>query len=200
MLSSVIQYIDQRLLSLGFMPVMYGLVDRILVDGKEIPAQFCKGEWKYLYDFSAGFIYHRIIGEISTEDVEEEETVSCEAYERKTYPMRCVFLRDKKAFSNDVYDSEKIGNEIASYLKVSNNKSVCIAIGADIVEVLPNSINTNIYDVFEEEFTGVEMIPLDYIMVSVDYEIIIQGQIACFDTICTNGEVNQGFDYSRDYS
>jgi len=184
MLSNVITYIDLRLSSLGYMPLMYGLVDRIRIEEKEVPAQYCKGEWKLLEDFTAGFIYHRIIGEISSEDIEEEETVSCEAYEKKTYPMRMVFLKAKSSFENDIYDSEKIGNEIASYLKISNNKSVCIELGADVVEVLPSSINTNIYEVFDNEFKGIDKNPLDYILVSVDYEIIIQGQVSCFDSIC----------------
>lgn len=186
MLSNVIAYIDQRLSTLGYMPLMYGLVDRIRVEGKEIPAQYCKGEWKNLEDFTAGFIYHRIIGEISSENVDEEETVTCEAYEKKTYPMRTVFLKAKSDFNNDLYDSEKIGNEIASYLKVSNNKAVCIQLGADVIEVLPNSINVNTYEVFDSEFKGIDRNPLDYILVSVDYEIIIQGQVSCFDTICNN--------------
>lgn len=193
MLSSVISYIDSKLSALGYMPLMYGLVDRIRVDGKELPAAYCNGEWNHLEDFTNGFVYHRIIGAVSSEDIEEEETVSCQGYLEMTYPMRLVFLRCQESFENNIYASEKVLNELMQAVRIKNNKELSISINADVVESFANEGSNNLYEVYESEYQGTTTIPLGYIMVSVDYNITIQGAISCFTPLC------QG-DYSSDYN
>lgn len=185
MLSSIIDYINERVISLGYIPTVYGLVDRIKVDGKELPAQYCQGEWKYLTDFTDGFIYHRVVGSVNVWEVDEEETVSCEQYQRREYPMRFVFCKLKSKFANDIYSNELIANELLSEILFENNKLLGGIIGSDIVNVESASANIDIYDVFTNEFTNVDTTPLDYYMIAIDYAIIVEGKKSCFDKICS---------------
>ncbi len=184
MLNKVIDFIDQQVSILGYIPSMYGMVDRIRIDGKELPASYCKNEWKHLNEFTEGFFYHRLIGEIDSEIVDEEETVSCQRYEIKNYPMRAVFCKEKKAFQNDVYLQERIANELIGAIRLKNSKSVCIELSADIVEAVVNSTDIDVYSVFEKEYNNIEQEPLECVLISVDYTITIQGATECFEKMC----------------
>lgn len=184
MLSSVIAYINDRVITLGYIPAVFGLVDRIKVDEKELPATYCQNEWKYLNDFTDGFIYHRVIGSIDVEEIDEQETVSCEQYQRRNYPMRFVFCKLKSKFSNDTCTNELIANELMSVILFENNRFLGSIIGSDIVTVERASANINGYDVFSEEYTNIETTSLDYYMISIDYNIIIEGKKSCFDKMC----------------
>lgn len=182
MLSEVIEFIDTRLASLAYAPASKGLVEKYAIDGKEIPSTYCLGEWKAL-NIEDSFIYHRLIGTISTDELDEDEQVSCEPFSQKDYPMRLVFCKKRSEFNNTIYDSQSVGEDLANAIHTLNNRSLTISLGADTVQIQPSEIETNTTNAFNQEF-GLESIPLDYIVIYVDYTITITGANSCFKNIC----------------
>lgn len=184
MLNEIITYLDSRLAEIGYMPKSKGLAEKYAVNGKEIPSTFCKGEWKAL-NVEDSFIYHRITGTISVEELEEEQQTSCEPWSQKDYPMRLVFCKKKNEFNNSIYDAHSVGEDITNAIHILNNKALCIQLGADTIQVQPNDIETNTTTAFGEEF-DLDAIPLDYIFIYIDYTITITGANSCFKNLCQN--------------
>jgi len=186
MLNEVITYLDSLLSEIGYMPKPKGLVEKNAIDGKEIPSTFCKGEWSAL-NVEDSFTYHRLIGTISSEELDEEQSVSCEPWIQKDYPMRLVFCKRKKEFNNSIYDSISVGEDLANAIHILNNKALSISLKADTIQVQPGDIEINTTNAFNEEF-GLDTIPLDYIFIYVDYTITITGANSCFKNLCQQNE------------
>ena len=184
MLSEVINFIDTKLANLAYVPASKGLVEKNTIDGKEIPSAYCLGEWTAL-NIEESFIYHRLVGTISTDELDEEEQVSCEPYSQKDYPMRLVFCKKRTEFNNTIYDAQSVGEDLVNSIHILNNRALSISLGADTVQIQPSEIETNTSIAFNEEF-GLDQIPLDYIFIYVDYTITITGANSCFRTLCQN--------------
>ena len=184
MLSEVIAYLDSKIAELDYVPSSKGLVEKYTIDGKEIPSTYCLGEWTAL-NVEDSFIYHRIIGTISTEELDEEQQVSCEPFSQKDYPMRLVFCKKRTEFNNTIYDAQSVGEDLVNSIHMLNNRALSISLGADTVQVQPSEIETNTTLAFQEEF-DLDIIPLDYIFIYVDYTITITGANSCFKTLCQN--------------
>jgi len=186
MLSEVITYLDSKIALLPYVPASKGLVEKYTIDGKEIPSTYCLGEWKAL-NIEDSFIYHRITGAISTEELDEEQQVSCEPFSQKDYPMRLVFCKKRTEFDNTIYDSQRVGEDLANAIHTLNNRVLTISLGADTVQIQPSEIEQSTPIAFNEEF-GLDVIPLDYIFIYVDYTISITGANSCFKTLCQSGQ------------
>lgn len=182
MLSEVITYLDSKISEISYASKSKGLVEKYNIDGKEIPSTYCLGEWKAL-NVEDSFVYHRLIGTISTDELDEEEQVSCEPFSQKDYPMRLVFCKKRTEFDNTIYDSQSVGEDLANAIHTLNNRLLSISLGADTVQIQPSEIESNTTNAYTEEF-GLEDIPLDYIFIYVDYTITITGANSCFKILC----------------
>lgn len=181
MLSEIITYLDSLLSEIVYIPKSKGLVEKYSINGKEIPSLYCKGEWKAL-NVEDNFIYHRLVGSVLVEELEEDQQTSCEPWSQKDYPMRLVFCK-KKIGKNTIFTPQSVGEDIANSIHILNNKSLCIQLKADTVQVSADSIETSTTIAFPEEF-GLDTIPLDYIFIYVDYTITITGANSCFKNLC----------------
>ena len=186
MLSEIITYLDTKLALISYFPNSKGLVEKSVIDGKEIPSTYCLGEWKAL-NIEDSFIYHRLVGTISFEELDEEQQVSCEPFSQKDYPMRLVFCKKRTEFNNNIYDSQSVGEDLANTIHTLNNRLLTISLGADTVQIQPSEIETNTTTAFNEEF-GLDTIPLDYIFIYVDYTITVTGANSCFKNLCQRQE------------
>ncbi len=182
MLNEIITYLDSLLSDIGYMPKSKGLAEKYTIEEKEIPSTFCKGEWQAI-SVEESFIYHRLIGTVSVEELDEEQQTSCEAWSQKDYPMRLVFCKKKKEFNDNIFDAQSVGEDLANAIHILNNKVLCIELGADTIQVQPSDIESNITNAFKEEF-DLEAIPLDYIFIYVDYTITVTGANSCFKNLC----------------
>jgi len=182
MLSEIITYLDSLLSEIGYMPDSKGLVEKYTIGENEIPSTFCNGEWQAL-SIEESFIYHRIVGTISVEELDEEQQTSCEAWSQKDYPMRLVFCKKKSEFNNSIFDAQSVGEDLANAIHILNNKVLCISLRADTIQVKPSEIESNVTNAFGEEF-DLDIIPLDYIFIYVDYTITVTGANSCFKNLC----------------
>ena len=182
MLFNVINYLDEKLSEIPYLVNPKGLAELYEIDGDEIPATFCLGEWTGI-NIEGGFTYHRQVGEIAIEEMEEEQQVSCEPFQSVTYPMRLVFCKLKSELNNSSFDPERVGNEISRKIHTLNNKALCLEIMADTVQVRPTGINTNTTEVYDEEY-GLDTVPTEYVLIYINYEIIITGAVSCFEGLC----------------
>jgi len=186
MLNEIITYLDSKLALISYIPQSKKLVEKYTIDGKEIPSTYCLGEWKAL-NIEDSFIYHRLVGTISVEELDEEQQISCEPFSQKDYPMRLVFCKKRTEFDNTIYDSQSVGEDLANAIHTLNNRLLTISLGADTVQIQPSEIETNTIAAFNEEF-GIDPIPLDYIFIYVDYTITITGANSCFKNLCQQSE------------
>lgn len=165
---------------------LFGLCEIITKDDKSFPAQYCKGEYENVSDFDLekGVVYHRLTGDISTEEDDEDTNVSCDPFYIKTFPLRTVAIINKKflkAIGNDAYLEYKIAQNIAHAISGTNNKNFRISLMADSVEIKTNSIVTNRDDIFKDEYKGFDnFIRYEYLYIAIDYDVIVTGNISCF--------------------
>jgi len=186
MLEVIVPYINSKIEALNMFQKLHGLCETLTADGKSYPAEYCKNEYKQIeIDKFKGIVYHRLTGEISTEELPEDETVSCDPFYSRTFPFRSVFIIDKKhlkSIGNDAYLESKIGNTIASNLATSNNKQLRIDLGADSVSIELNNIILNRNEIFESEYSGIDnFFRYEFLYVAIDYSIIVTGSVSCIN-------------------
>lgn len=192
MIEDVIKYINTRIKELQIVSKTFGLCELI---GEELksPAEYCNKEFKSVadFDFFKGLVYHRIVGEVSVTDVEEEEVTGCFAMKSFRVPIRsCIIIKRKGNYSDLM-----AGQTVLSAISFTNNKDLRIALGADTVAVESKTILLDKERLLSEEFDNQD-IKLDYedLFVGVEYDIIITGAASCIEKYgCKR-------DYSEDYS
>lgn len=206
MLEVIVPYINSKIEALDMFQKLYGLCETLTSDGKSYPAEYCNNEYtKVEIDKYKGIVYHRLTGEISTEELPEEETVSCSPFYSRTFPFRSVFIIKKeflKNIGNDAYLESKIGNTLASNIATSNNKQLRIDLGADSVSIELNNIILNRNEIFESEYSGVDnFFRYEYLYVAIDYSIIITGNVSCIINYnCESNVPVESGDFSSDFS
>lgn len=198
MIELIVPYINTRIESLNLFKDRFELCERIK-DGEVVfPACYIgKGEYKQVSDFDKqdGTIYHRQTGEVSSQESDEESTVSCQPFIERTYPMRTVGIIKKTSYS--AYEDSLIAEYVSNAIEFINNKSLRQALKADVIGVEVKSISTDREKIFKEEYEGVDKtIPYEYIYFAIDYNIKITGNVSCFAT-STCGDYS--IDYSTDY-
>lgn len=196
MIELIIPYINTRIETLNLFSRRIGLCDVIKKGEASFPAEYCEGEYKQVSDFDqeTGTVYHRLTGDISSAELDEENTVSCTPFIDRTYPTRLVAVIKKSELN--AYSDSQMAEFISNAIAFRNNKSLCISSGADTISVEVKSISTDREKIFSEEYKGVEnKIPFEYSYIAIDYDIKISGSVSCFNLPC--GEYNA--DYSNDY-
>lgn len=183
MLDSVISFIDNKLSESGIVNNAKGLAELKLIDSdNKTPSTFCLGEWTAI-NIDEKFTYHRINGDISFEELDDEQAVSCEPWISASIPMKFVICKSKVNLTNTIFDALNVSVELSMLLQTLNSKSLAIQIGADTITITPQNSDTDSYSVYDSEFK-LEQYPEDYILVSIDYTIEITGSHKCINKIC----------------
>jgi hypothetical protein len=188
MLEAIIPHINSRIETLGLFNTRFGLCDIISKEGKTFPAEYCKGVYKQVseFDLHKGTVYHRLNGNISKQEEEEESTVSCDPFYITTFPIRtvvCIKKEHIKGIGNDAYLENKIAQNISNVISETNNKSLRIELHADSVSIEVNEISTNRDEIFREEYTGFDssFMRYEFVYVAIDYNVIVSGNVSCFE-------------------
>lgn len=185
MLEIIIPYINDKLETLNMFEKLHGLCDIINQDTKSFPAEYCQNEYKQIeFDKHRGTVYHRLTGNISTEEDDEESTISCDPFYIRTFPVRTVLGIHKKYLKNlgnDAYLENKIVHNIIRTVAESNNKILRILLKADSISFEINSCSVNRDEIFDDEYSGIEnFIRYEFLYVAIDYDIIVSGNVSCF--------------------
>jgi hypothetical protein len=188
MLEIIIPHINTKIATLNMFENLHGLCDIISKDEKTFPAEYCNGEYKQVTDFDLhkGIVYHRLTGDITKEEVEEESSNGCDPFYETTFPLRTVVCIRKaliKDIGNDAYLENKIAQNISSVIAGNNNKALRILLHCDGVEIESNSIKTNREEIFTEEYSGYEQnfMRYEFLYIAIDYSVKVTGNISCFE-------------------
>jgi hypothetical protein len=183
MLEKVLTEINTRLGTLGIFSKIHGLCEIITESGISFPAEYCNNEYKQVSDFDRnGVVYHRINGNVSVSQDDEESPTGCGIYSTRTYPLKMVCCVKKSVYKdNDAFVEQKIAENIQAIIEDVDNKELLQELNADQVRVSVTSINTLRDSVFSSEYKGRDMfIKYEYAYLSIDYNIIIAGELSCY--------------------
>jgi hypothetical protein len=190
MLNTIIDTINTRIEGLNLFGQIYGLCSQITRDKKTFPAQYCNGEYKQVSDFDLhkGIVYHRQTGEISLEEIEEEQIAANDPFYQRTFPMRVVAVikKDLLGIDNDAYSESRVAQDFLSVIARTNNKALRESLRVDSVVFEVESITTDREDIFKEEYTGFEsnFFKYEYLYIAIDYNILVSGSLSCLEPIC----------------
>lgn len=205
MLEAIIPYVNGKIEALEMFQKIHGLCELITKDGKTYPAEYCNNEYKQVSDFDKfkGVVYHRLNGDIVTTELDEEETVSCDPFYSREFPMIGVFVINKKhlkGIGNDAYLEGKIANAISNTIAGRSSKALIIELGADNVSIEINNLIIDRNKIFDSEYEGIEnFFRYEFLYVAIEYSIIVTGANSCFNNNPC-GASNLSRDYSNDYS
>lgn len=196
MIDDIIVHINNKIKELRIVSKLFGLCELV---GEELksPAEYCNGEFRSVadFDFFNGVVYHRIIGDTSVSEDEDEDVSGCFSMKTFRVPMRTCAIIKRKGQRTDLL----VGQTILGAISFKNNKNLRIALGADTVAIEPNNIIIDKERLLNEEFEGQD-ISIDYedLFVAVEYDIIITGAAHCIDKLGC-GDRSYSEDYSNDY-
>lgn len=182
MIQYIIEYINDRIETLDIFQDIKGLCEIIEKEGQSYPAEYCdNGEYNRIEDFES-VVYHRLTGKTTEERI--ESTVGCETNIRRTYPLRVVGIVKKTILekkNDNNYIDDKLASNISNIIAKASIKNLAVALKAEDVEISTGGYNTNRYEIWNEEYKGVEMgIDFEYAYISVDYTVIVEGSKSCF--------------------
>jgi hypothetical protein len=207
MLNIIIDTINTRIGGLNLFDRIYGLCSKITRDKKTFPAEYCNGEYKQVSDFDLhkGIIYHRQTGEISLEEIEDEQIAANDPFYQRTYPMRVVAVirKDLLGIDNDAYSESRVAQDFLSVIARTTNKALREELKVDSVIFEVESIGTDREDIFKEEYSGFDnsFFKYEYLYIAIDYNILVSGSLSCLTIICESDyDISETRDYSEDYS
>lgn len=196
MIDDIIVHINNKIKDLRIVSKLFGLCELV---GEELksPAEYCNGEFRSVadFDFYNGVVYHRIIGDTSVSEDEDEDVSGCFSMKTFRVPMRtCIIIKRKGNYAD-----LSVGQTVLSAISFTNNKDLRIALGADTVVVESRTIILDKERLLEEEFEGQD-ISLGYedLFVGIEYDIVITGAASCIEKYGCKRDYSD--DYSNEYS
>lgn len=199
MIELIIPYINSRIETLKLFNKRFELCEIITKAEVSFPAEFCMGEYKQVSDFdkNQGTIYHRLIDNISSQEIEDESSIGCDPFIERIYPIRTVGAI--KRIGKTAYEDSMIAEYIANAISFINNKSLRQQLKVDSIGVEVKNISTERNKIWVDEYKGIEMaMDYQYIYLAIDYNIKITGNVSCFSTDLCGVSIIR--DFSDDYS
>lgn len=182
MLQSLIPYIDLQFTQFTEkLGLAEHITERTESGTKRYPAiRVGGGELKQI-DLDQLISYHRLRGQKQV-DFTDDNTIGCTNGVVVTYPMYFI-----GALKNDCqYSNDSITNDIANILyQIFFTRVIKRSIKAWSVELRVNEINQSAEDVFEQEYTNIDLnIDHSYAYFSISYDIIVSADSSCLSSTC----------------
>lgn len=200
MLEVIIALLNARLNTLNLFDQLFGLAERVKQTVGSVETTFPAiviGDDATAIDFDSwdGCSYHRMLSPVQTIDLTGRPVSGCDKYQRKTYKMRLVAVLKKDVFGcDDNYAQDKIAQNIENALKINNDKTTRQALKVHKVGSNVVSTNTDRYVIWGEEFTNIAVaINFNRAMISVDYDIVIEAPVSCFQNWSCSSPVVPNF-------
>lgn len=183
MIRSTINYINDQIETLGIFTNLHGLT-KLWTSGDQIfPVVYSGGgdSGAVNFDYSVASLYHRLTGEINITQSEDEFT-GCDILITETYPMRLVcYFKNSALGLDDEYSSLRVAANIKNLLPSDDISTVANTFKLSRIEVQVDSIQTDSFEVWGDEFSTEFKVPSDHSLISIDYNIILIGSQSCFE-------------------
>lgn len=188
MIKTVIDNINTSLETLNHFEKFIGLTEIIKKGDKSFPAQYC-GNDNYNeindFDFKKGQVYHRLTGPVSRTRDDTNNADSCEVLISAIFPLRMILFTPRSILgkeNDDQYADILIAENVINTIETQNNQALALILKAEVVSIQVLTYNTNRYEVFAQEYEGLDMeIPFKSAYISIDYQVNITGGTNCFD-------------------
>jgi hypothetical protein len=189
----IIENIDSKIDKLGIFETIHGLTHLIeenvidtetgeVTDTKMIfPACYISGGQFSNIDFDQmkNSCYIRRNGQITITENEDYE-VGCEYSQILTQPFKLVCLLYNKDDDDEYRDEKQAANLVTSIQEIDNG-AICGLMSVDSVRTRCLNINTDRYSVVGSEFQNISIeIPFESLIVSIDFEVIIEMSKDCW--------------------
>lgn len=191
MLELIITYLKTTLQAAFPTPtVVLGLAEKIQDGSTESPAFYIGNDEYEPLPTNENYIYFRQIGNATEEENEEEAVSGCDRYITKTFPMVAIAYLPKNIYNTDnAYIDNKIASNIANLLKAANYASLLPVLKADEIHVEIGSIDTNRYEVWDQEYSGVAFAArLDHVYLSVEFDLEVSATESCLRNFDCNDD------------
>lgn len=183
MIRSTIEYLNTQIEGLAIFSKLNGLTKLWRKGDMVFPSIYSGGgdSEAINFDYSTASVYHRIASEISVEQ-SEETGAGCDILITETYPMRLVaYFPNLILGEDDAYSALRVSSNLKNLIPSINLTSIASLFRLDGIELAVESINLDSFDVWENEFKGIEFtLPSDKNLISIDYSIILTGSQNCF--------------------
>lgn len=194
MIAEVVAFINTQLETIDFVKETKGIAEIITeTQGENTvtrPAIYCgKDELdKSLSDIDKtnGVVYHRLVGPVERESNEDANAKGCDIYIDQTFPMLMIAAVKKELTGMDVNSVDsKIAETLMNMITTDNAASLQNSLDLDTVRIFGTEYNTNRYEVFDEEYTGIDFfVKFEYAYVSINYSVTLSAQLSCFEKLC----------------
>lgn len=171
MIQSVIDTINANISTIT---KKFGIVEQCHKEDKIYPAEYTGGgDYKEInFDMFESLLYHRLGIQTSTE---EESRTACSTDLIITQPCFMVVYLDKS-----VFNSLKLSSNLRKEITFSNDVTLANELKVDYVSVGVDSINFDPYQVWANEFTGVDYrLQSTHLLLGINYTIEIRGEKNC---------------------
>lgn len=184
MISTIIEYLNLQLESLGYFNKMLCLASRIERGGQIFPAVQVQNEFTQINLDSYGSVsYWRLNGEPSYSESESTTKVGND-YTSKI-PLRLIGYI-KRSETDSEYLSDIVIEGIKGVL-TTNANSLRTTLKAKRINIAVVKSSTNWIDVASSEYTNVEFEPrYDTAYFSMDFEVTIISNQSCFNDVCND--------------
>lgn len=179
-LKAIIEHINTQMESLEYFRYAIGLCELVEKEEKLYPAYFKNGE-HHPVKLDSNETYCRKTGTVRVRNIDSD--TSTEDYQERTYPIRVVAQVLRRNIEETIFSADYLADLIIQKLTANSIKTLSTLTGAENIRIEVLSYNTNPFEVWAEEFRGVEM-NADYtenLLVALDLEITITGAVSCFE-------------------
>lgn len=184
MISTLIDYLNLQIESLGYFNKMLCLASRIERGGQIFPAVQTGNEFQQINLDSYGSVsYWRLNGEPSYTETESTTRIGND-YTTKIPLILVGYI--KKSMTDSEYLSDNVIEGLRGIL-TSNAASIKTALKAKRINISVVKSSTNWIDVANKEYTNIEFEPrYDTSYFSMDFEITIVSTQSCFNDVCND--------------
>ena len=196
MKETIIAYINSLITPLGHFSKIHGLSELIQdQEGNSVASIYCgSGEYKPINDFDLdqGVLYHRDNGPWTQE--ESDTFAFPKLFYNRTFPFKLVGVVLKDILKDDDnYIDDKISENIVAQISAKATATLATALKAQSATVEITSVSTDRKDIQSTEWDNTFKIASKYLVVSVEYNVIVTASKKCFEVFTCDEQTIANF-------
>ena len=192
MLEAIIAYLKAKLEVVFPEYEVKCLCDLVEKNGKTAVVEYIgTGENNALdLDAAKGTIYFRRNGDVSTEELDDDdEAASCDGLERHTIPLKVVLYANKEALGDNSFSEGKLAENLRKALRVNDDGDLRITLQADSIQIRTLRHSTDRQSIAQAELRGINVrTGYERVLIAVEIEAEVTSPPSCFEYWTCNDE------------